>query len=46
VKRYEEEQREKEMGPGGLHPADVMETLPSVRLCHFSEPWSFINLTM
>ena len=30
VKRYEEEQREKELGPGGLHPADVMETLPPV----------------
>ena len=30
IKRYEEEQREKELGPGGLHPADVMETLPPV----------------
>ncbi|CAK8675779.1 unnamed protein product [Clavelina lepadiformis] len=29
VKRYEEEQRQQEMGPGGLHPADVMETLPA-----------------
>jgi len=37
VKRYEaeqEEQRQKELGPGGLHPADVMETLPeALRAC-------------
>jgi len=28
IKRYEEEEREKQLGPGGLHPQDVMETLP------------------
>lgn len=28
MERYEKEEREKMMGPGGLHPADVMETLP------------------
>lgn len=31
MKKYEEEEkeeREKQLGPGGLHPADVMETLP------------------
>jgi len=37
VKRYEEEQeeqRKKELGPGGLHPADVMESLPqALREC-------------
>uniref|UniRef100_H2YUR8 Hsp90 chaperone protein kinase-targeting subunit n=1 Tax=Ciona savignyi TaxID=51511 RepID=H2YUR8_CIOSA len=27
MKRYEEEERQK-MGPGGLHPGDVMESLP------------------
>lgn len=33
VKRYEEEQeeqRQKELGPGGLHPGEVMESLPQV----------------
>ena len=34
MKRYEEEieeQKKKELGPGGLHPADVMDSLPQVR---------------
>jgi len=32
--KYEEEERQKQMGPGGLHPGDVMETLPeAMREC-------------
>ncbi|XP_026691243.2 hsp90 co-chaperone Cdc37 [Ciona intestinalis] len=30
IKKYEEEERQKELGPGGLHPGEVMETLPAV----------------
>merc|ERR1712096_55969 len=34
VAKYEEEERQKEMGPGGLHPGDVMESLPqAMREC-------------
>ncbi|KAI6657919.1 Hsp90 co-chaperone Cdc37-like [Oopsacas minuta] len=29
MKEYEEEERKKRLGPGGLDPADVMETLPN-----------------
>jgi len=28
MEQYEKEEREKMLGPGGLHPAEVMETLP------------------
>lgn len=40
VKEAEEEERQKRLGPGGLDPVEVMETLPQVRggrewaLCH------------
>ena len=30
VKQYEEEEREKRLGPGGLDPIEVMESLPEV----------------
>ncbi|KAK6168966.1 hypothetical protein SNE40_020110 [Patella caerulea] len=34
VKEYEEEERKKRLGPGGLDPVDVMETLPeALREC-------------
>jgi len=34
MKAYEKEEREKMLGPGGLHPQDVMETLPeALREC-------------
>jgi len=38
MKKYEEEEREKMMGPGGLHPGDVMESLPEeLRACFESQ---------
>lgn len=32
MKEYEEEERQKRLGPGGLDPVDVYESLPEVRL--------------
>ena len=35
VKKAEEEERQKRLGPGGLDPLEVMETLPLVsRYCY------------
>lgn len=31
VKQYEEEERKKRLGPGGLDPIEVMESLPKVK---------------
>lgn len=31
MKEYEEEERQKRLGPGGLDPVEVYESLPSVR---------------
>lgn len=31
MKEYEEEERQKRLGPGGLDPAEVYESLPEVR---------------
>lgn len=30
MKQYEEEERQKRLGPGGLDPIEVMESLPEV----------------
>lgn len=30
MKEYEEEERQKRLGPGGLDPVEVYESLPSV----------------
>lgn len=32
MKEYEEEERKKRLGPGGLDPVEVYESLPEVRL--------------
>lgn len=41
MKEYEEEERQKRLGPGGLDPVDVYESLPQVsnarKLVHLSE---------
>jgi cell division cycle protein 37 len=31
--KYEEEERQKRLGPGGLDPAEVFESLPPVSFC-------------
>lgn len=31
VKQYEDEERQKRLGPGGLDPIEVMESLPKVK---------------
>ena len=36
MKEYEEEERKKRLGPGGLDPVEVYESLPEVRL---PGPW-------
>lgn len=36
MKEYEEEERKKRLGPGGLDPVEVYESLPEVRL---PRPW-------
>ena len=33
MKQAEEEERKKRLGPGGLDPLEVIETLPPVRMC-------------
>lgn len=41
MKEYEEEERKKRLGPGGLDPVEVYESLPEVRLpCPQVGGWS------
>jgi len=35
VKQYEEEERQKRLGPGGLDPIEVMESLPKVKIMNY-----------
>ena len=44
MKEYEEEERQKRIGPGGLDPVDVYESLPEVgrRTVTPPEPFVFI----
>jgi cell division cycle protein 37 len=35
VKQYEEEERQKRLGPGGLDPIEVMESLPKVKIMKY-----------
>lgn len=43
MKEYEEEERQKRLGPGGLDPVDVYESLPPVS---YQESSAFYLLTM
>lgn len=38
MKEYEEEERQKRLGPGGLDPVDVYESLPAVSSAVFMKP--------
>ncbi|CAG5132104.1 unnamed protein product [Candidula unifasciata] len=47
VKEYEEEERKKRLGPGGLDPVEVMETLPeSLRACFESQDIALLQKTI
>ena len=38
MREYEEEEKQKRMGPGGLDPVDVYESLPAVSCLFFKKP--------
>lgn len=46
MKEYEEEERQKRMGPGGLDPVEVYESLPAVRFFYSQDmsALSFLSL--
>lgn len=47
MKEYEEEERQKRLGPGGLDPVEVYEGLPAVRLTpHLSLPIHTVTIVM
>lgn len=45
MKEYEEEERQKRLGPGGLDPVEVYESLPpvSIVLCFFGGGGGVVN---
>lgn len=48
MKEYEEEERQKRLGPGGLDPVEVYESLPAVSsavfmTCQYSSLYSLVR---